>query len=145
MHLWGCIVSAPRLSPPHAHERKHHGKFDCWADERVHEIISEGLYGGEEGGNVEAPTGWYAALTLDAECAGHEHDPSRPDSVAGETIFCDGSCTPDWRLLEHYGSPYLIVRENSQGFFWVAVHTTEERRDEHLDELEAAYREWEES
>jgi hypothetical protein len=26
------------------------------------------------------------------ECEGHEHDPSIPTSVAGETMFCDGSC-----------------------------------------------------
>ena len=52
-------------------------------------------------GSLHCPVEMVTAEIIDDECSacgeivaceGHEHDPSIPTSVAGETIYCDGSC-----------------------------------------------------
>lgn len=115
------------------------GKFDCRADEKIHEFT---LDSGMGEGNVEGPAAWFEPLDLDIECEGHSHDPSIPSSVAGEAMYCDGSCRPEWALADHYGTRWIIAREDSQGRFWVECYDTEDSRDERVEGLRSAHAEW---
>ena len=115
------------------------GKFDCPADETIYGTT---LDSGDGEGDTAAPCAWFCEVTLEDECEGHEHDPSVPTSVAGESMLCDGRCQPDYALAQHYGTRWLIARENSNGTFWVECYDTEEARDERLEGLRQAYAEW---
>ena len=112
------------------------GKFDCWQDERIHELTVEF----DEGeGNVEGPAGWFMPLDLEDECEGHE---SLNGASMGASVTCDGKCQPDWVLVQHYGTRHLIARENGLGQWWVECYDTEQARDERLEALRAAHAEW---
>lgn len=90
------------------------GKFDCAADENVHDVtLDTGL--GE--GHVDAPSAWF------------------------EPIDLDGDTEPG--LVEHYGTRWLIARENSQGRFWAECYDTEQAREERLEGLRESWGEWE--
>jgi hypothetical protein len=89
------------------------GKFDCSFDEAVHEITMEL---GESEGHVDAPCAWFVEIELVEDERG---------------------------LMDHYGTRWLIARENSQGFFWVEGFATEKMRDERLDGLREAWIAWE--
>lgn len=69
-------------------------KFANDYDERVYNLTLDGGY--DSDGDVEAPTGWFASVTLDDDSAENRD------------------------MIEHYGHPYLLVSEDSQGF--VTVH-----------------------
>lgn len=73
-------------------------KFSNDYDERVYDLTLDGGY--DWNGNVEAPTGWFASVTLDDD-------------------------TPEDRdAIEHYGTPYLFIVENEQGFVHVFPQPT---------------------
>ncbi len=112
------------------------GKFDCSADEKIHQ---DSLEWGTGEGDVQSPSGWFDPIELEVECEGHE---STAGYAMGQSVFCDGSCTPEWQLAKHYGTRWLIARENEQGQFWVETYDTEQARDERLEGLRAAYAEW---
>lgn len=88
-------------------------KYDCAADEYLHGQLSEW---GEGEGHVESPVAWFAEVTLDPE--------QEPE------------------LTKHYGTIWLIARENSQGFSWVETFTDRASRDERLEAMRAEYAEW---
>lgn len=89
------------------------GKFDCHFDEHVYaSSLEEGL--GE--GDVQAPCAWFADFTLDP---------------AAEPGF-----------EEHYGGRWLILRELNDGRFFVEVFETHDAQDARLEELRAAYEDW---
>lgn len=92
-----------------------HGKFDCLFDEAVSQLAADD---GTGEGHVEAPCAWFDAIFLD------------PGAEAG--------------LIEHYGTRWIIARENAQGFFWVETFDTEQFRDERLESLRAVWAEWDE-
>lgn len=118
------------------------GKFDCRFDEEIHtEIVMNG-WCDEESGKVDAPTGWFGSVRLDPQCEWHPDDPADPGSTARVEVTCDGSCTKDAHLIEHYGDAWLIVREDFMGFFTVAAFESERARDERFAELAAAYERW---
>lgn len=89
------------------------GRFDCDFDRDVSESLAEE---GEPGNGSVEWWFWYAELTL---------DPVR-----------------ERRTVEHYGTRWLIARDNSAGFFSVELYETAEARDERLEILDAAYAEW---
>lgn len=115
------------------------GKFDCTTDEYVNNIVLEAEPGE---GHVESPVAWFAEITLEDQCEGHEHDPGTPSSNMGESIYCDGSCQREHAIAQHYGTRYLIAREFNDGRFAVEPYEREQDRDERLGELRAAYAEW---
>lgn len=119
------------MSAPHA-ECGSVGKFDCHFDEGVHGFTMES---GAGEGHVDSPVGWFEEITLETECKGHEQ-------VVGSDLSCDGSCTPEWLFHQHYGTRWLIARENDRGFFWTEAYETEAYRDERLEALREAYAEW---
>jgi len=91
------------------------GKFDCAFDESIHELtVLEGV----SEGDLQAPCAWFADMQLD------------PGTEGG--------------LVEHYGTRWLIARENDQGFFWVEDFATEQMRAERLESLRKAWAEWDE-
>jgi len=94
------------------------GKFACNADEYIQDLT---LDMGDGEGDIESPSAWFSAVTLD------END-EREASAA-----------------EHYGSRWLIAREFNDGRFFVEVYPTEGDRHERLDVLRAAYVEWDAS
>ncbi len=116
------------------------GKYDCSFDERVHELTMDGSVDGS--GQTDAPTGWFAAVTLDIECEGHPDDDSTVNEAAGGEHTCDGSCSSDWEIYQHYGTPYLMINEDSNGFVYVAALATEEMQQLLLKTLEDQYTEW---
>ena len=91
------------------------GKFDCLADEYIYGTTLES---GAGEGDVEASCAWFEEVTLDTS------DPKEQAAI------------------EHYGTRYLIARENSQGIFWVETYDTEQARDERLEGLRQAFAEW---
>lgn len=105
----------PLPEPAHRTCREH-GKYDCAFDEAVSGIAADD---GSGEGHVEAPCAWFDGITLD------------PGTEAG--------------LIEHYGTRWLIARENNQGLFWVEDFATERFRDERLEELRKAWAEWDEA
>ena len=108
------------------------GKFDCTYDEYVWDVTMDT---GDGEGHVESSVAWFCEVTLETECEGHP-------GLGDVSVYCDGSCTPEWRAAQHYDTRYLIARENSQGIFWVETYDTEEARDERLEGLRQAYAEW---
>lgn len=121
-----------------AHEQCHAvGKFDCLHDEYIHAVTLD--QGGGEG-DVESPVAWFDRVDLEVDCEGHEPGPYQP---AGVSVYCEGSCTREWGHSVHYGTRWLLARENSQGRFWVECYDTEQARDGRYDELVAAFLEWE--
>jgi len=92
-------------------------KYDTEHDEHVSEMIGDGM--ADTDGDVEAPVGWFAAVTLD-----------------------DTEDSPDLAALEHYGTPWLLARENSQGFFTVIPFPTIEARNQAYAQLEQDYLLW---
>lgn len=85
------------------------GKFDCDGDESIHDALMET---GAGEGDVDSPTGWFQAVDL---------APDEPDALA------------------HYGSRWLLARQDGNGFFWVMVYRTEESRDVFVTELREQY------
>lgn len=65
-------------------------------------------------GDVSAPFGWFSALTL------------QPDN--------DGPS-----IIEHYGTPYLIVHESAAGFVTVLPFEKQTERDRRIKDLEQAH------
>lgn len=101
------------------------GKFDCEFDERVYVLSLDD----QAEGNAEAPSGWWAPIDLDVDCDGHPDDDSTVNEAAGAEHTCDGSCMPEWDLFQHYGTRWLVVGGDSQGFVRVVALPTEEQRD----------------
>lgn len=89
------------------------GKYDCDADEYVHSAADDE---GSGEGDVSSPVAWFAEVTLDLD---------------SET-----------KLIEHYGTRYLIARTLESGVSPVEMYDTQQARDERLEELRAAYAEW---
>lgn len=112
------------------------GKFGCWADETIH---ASTLDSGAGEGDVAAPCAWFEVVDLETECEGHE---SLNGADMGRSIECDGSCMPEWKLAQHYGTRWLIARENSDGRFWVECYDTEAARDERVEGLRESWNEW---
>lgn len=89
------------------------GKFDCAADEKINEITFEECIGE---GDVQADCAWFAPVSL------------------GDLFEGD--------LIKHYGTRWLIARENSDGRFWVECYDTEAARAERVEGLRASWNEW---
>jgi hypothetical protein len=93
-------------------------KFNNEHDEYLWEgSVISGVVTGD--GDVEAPTGWFAPITLQTE-------------------------GPGWQLEEskaaaHYGTKWLILHESNEGFVTVLPFDTEQRRDRHAADLRNAY------
>lgn len=73
---------------------------------------------GYDSGDVSAPTGWFARVDLNL--------PDDDTALAVQT----------------YGSPFVIVREDEQGFVSVIGFPSELERDRAFDRLELAYSLW---
>lgn len=101
----------------HTTEAKAPGKYDCHFDSWVH---GELLTGEAGDGHVEAPTGWFVAVDLDTGHANHD------ESLAAE----------------HYGSRWLIVKEDSRGFVGVFPFENEEQREIMLGLLVEQFNDW---
>jgi hypothetical protein len=119
------------------------GKYNCHYDSWVHgELLSHGG-ADDEFGDVNDYGVWTGRLDLEAECEGHEHDPSNPASVAGVTMTCDGSCRGDeHRASLHYGGPFLIIQEGSSGFVTIVGYAEATARDAEYDRLFSEYDQW---
>jgi hypothetical protein len=113
------------------------GKFECAYDEGVYDVTMEGF--GDDGGDVQSTAGWWSTFDLDIDCEGHEPGPYQP---AGESVYCDGSCTHDWRAYRHYSGAFLLARQNDSGAFWVETYVTEAQRKERTDQLERYHYSW---
>lgn len=92
------------------------GKFDCDYDATIHLLILESGLSGE--GDVTAPCAWFMEFTLD---------------IADRA---------DRARAEHYGTRWLIAREANDGRFWVETYDTEYQHAERLEQLRAAWDEW---
>lgn len=109
------------MASEHDVEHRQHGKFDCIVDEFAYACT---LDGGEDTlGDVESPSGHLAKVTL--------MDPHE-----------DGATWLDGRGIQHYGSRYLIVRENTQGFVQVISFDSEETREIAWQMASEAYFAW---
>lgn len=91
-------------------------KFDNVHDEYLWDgAVVSGVVSGS--GDVAAPTGWFAPITL------VENDENEEEQAA----------------LKHYGTLFLIIHENNDGFVSVLKFDTREERDERITDLEQAY------
>lgn len=116
----------------HTDEFKTIGKYNCGTDQWVDREYSEfadGVGDTEDFGTYTYP------VDLEDECQGHEHDPSNPTSVAGVSTTCDGSCNREGRAAIHYGTRWLLVQHDQQGFVNVATFGREEDRDAELQRI----------
>lgn len=106
-----------------AHDTCHRvGKFDCEHDEVVSEFAD---LAGDNDGDVDAPSGWWSTITL------------VPSSEMPDPEYGD-----DDERIEHYGSRYLIAREDQQGFFKVIAFDTTEEREDYRQALADDYSAW---
>jgi hypothetical protein len=119
------------------------GRYDCDFVARIDETI---LDSGAGEGDVEAPVGWFEEITLDALCEGHPDDDSSMNMAAGATRYCDGSCRrgeEEHELAVHFGTPWLIARQDTHGFFWALRYASPEERDDDLEFLRDRFEGWE--
>lgn len=93
-------------------------KFNSPHDEYLYEgsVISGAVTGD---GDVEAPTGWFAGITLE------------PDM--------DDPADEEYAAQQHYGTRWLILHESNEGFVTVLTFEDEVKRNRHLRDLEQAY------
>ena len=107
------------------------GKLDCLFDEKVHEYTLDGFC--EMDGSVEAPCGWFGKVDLVSE-----------DDLGAMSIMVDGAPAneEDDAAIAHYGTRFLLVRENEQGFVYVIPFQTEEGRDAAYQQLIVEYDTW---
>lgn len=97
-------------------------KFANEHDEYVYEgSVVSGVITGD--GDVEAPTGWFAPVTLVDEPPFHR----------------DGE---EKAALAFYGTKYLILHESNEGFVTVLTFESERERNDRVAELERAYGLW---
>lgn len=128
---------------PHGIETKAPGKYDCGFDKWVHE---ETLSWSDGFGDVNDYGLYVSSVTLDPECEGHPDDDHSiaAGMVAGESHYCDGTCTTEGRAAQHYGTPYLLILEDRQGFIVVHPFATEDERDTEYQRMEKLYDQWSE-
>ena len=91
-------------------------KFASKQDEMVYALTLDSR--GSDSGNVEAPTGWFCTVDL--------NEPGDDTAAA----------------IAHYGSPFVIVREDQQGFVSVIGFPDKAARDEAFEDLDHAYMRW---
>lgn len=111
----GCEVAIATHDCPMNHEWRRAdeqwelGRYATYADAYADWLVQDGEYDGD----MEAPSGWFAAADL-------------PD---------------DHPLALHYGSQHILVVAGDQGFVNVTAHTLE-MRDHYYDILAESYAEW---
>lgn len=95
-------------------------KFQNEHDEYLYEgSVVSGVMQGE--GDVEAPTGWFCPVTLlDADSTQPEDEEERA-------------------AVAFYGTRWVVLHEDSDGFVTVIKHETEKRRDRHVKDLQNAF------
>lgn len=116
------------------------GKFDCDFEEQVYVMSLDGF--SDSKGDAESTTGWWTPIDLAIECEGHPDDDSTVNEAAGAEHTCDGSCTDDWAISQHFGSPWLVIGGNDQGHVQTVAFETEEIRQVYLDTLEEQFDRW---
>jgi hypothetical protein len=97
------------------------GKFASQHDEYIWEgSVTSGVILGM--GDVAAPTGWFAPITL------------VPDEVPSDE---------EEAAYKHYGTKFLILHESNEGFVTVLTFPTEVERDRRVSDLHLAWQMWE--
>lgn len=91
-------------------------KYSNKHEEYVAQVAAEH---GTDGGRVEAPTGWYAKVDLDANRGGYEKD-----------------------AVDYYDTRFFIVRENDAGQVFLYRYTHADIRDRSFQSFENAYALW---
>lgn len=113
--------------PPLEHQPR--GKYGNHIDETLYVMSLEG-WANESSGDVEAPTGWFARISINEQ--------ELPEVVLAfmEDIQNIGLDTPS-ALLGHW-----LLRENSIGFVDAEEYDTEDELKAAYDELDGRYGEW---
>lgn len=105
-------------------------KFDSGRDEVLYALASANW--GEESGNVEAPTGWFASVSISSD------DVNGLDDVALEALQLVStlSVAPE-DLVGHF-----FIRENDQGFVWIHKFDSEAELSSTFQAYEKDYANW---